>query len=186
MLNHPQVLQNAQSEIDTKIGKDRLVEESDIAELPYIRWIMNETFRLYPVTPLLLPHKSSEDCTIEGYNVPRGTMLLVNQWAIQNDPKLWTDPERFYLERFKGLEGTNVGFKLLPFGSGRRHCPGDGLAIRVFGPTLALLIQCFDWERLSEEMVDMKKGQGFTMHKAEPLVAKCKTRPEMQHLLAQL
>ncbi|XP_035845042.1 cytochrome P450 81Q32 [Helianthus annuus] len=186
LLNHPQVLQNAQSEIDTKIGKDRLVEESDIAELPYIRWIMNETFRLYPVTPLLLPHESSEDCTIEGYNVPRGTMLLVNQWAIQNDPKLWTDPERFYPERFKGVEGTKVGFKLLPFGSGRRRCPEDGLAIRVFGPTLALLIQCFDWERLSEEMVDMKKGQGFTMHKAEPLVAKCKPRPEMQHLLAQL
>ncbi|KAM0007366.1 putative isoflavone 2'-hydroxylase [Helianthus debilis subsp. tardiflorus] len=186
LLNHPQVLRKAQNEIDRKIGNDRLVEESDIVDLPYLRGILNETLRLYPTVPLLVPHESSQDCIIEGYNVPCGTMLLVNQWAIHHDPKLWTDPERFNPERFEGLEGTRDGFKLMPFGSGRRGCPGEGLAVRMIGLTLGLLIQCFDWERLSDNMIDMKEGLGVTMPKAEPLVAMCKPRLEMQDVVAQL
>ncbi|XP_076917167.1 cytochrome P450 81Q32-like [Bidens hawaiensis] len=186
LLNHPQVLQKAQNEINSKIGKDRIVDESDMVDLPYLRWIINETLRLYHVVPLLLPHESSQDCIIDGYNVPRGTMLLVNQWAIHRDPKLWPDPERFNPERFKGLEGTRDGFKLMPFGSGRRGCPGEGLVVRMLGPTLGLLIQCFDWERLSDKMVDMTEGPGVTMPKAKPLVAKCKPRLELQDLLSQL
>ncbi|KAJ0795311.1 putative isoflavone 2'-hydroxylase [Helianthus annuus] len=186
LLNHPQVLRKAQNEIDRKIGNDRLVEESDIVDLPYLRGILNETLRLYPTVPLLVPHESSRDCIIEGYNVPRGTMLLVNQWAIHHDPKLWTDPERFNPERFEELGGTRDGFKLMPFGSGRRGCPGEGLAVRMIGLTLGLLIQCFDWERLSDNMIDMKEGLGVTMPKAEPLVAMCKPRLEMQDVVAQL
>lgn len=186
LLNHPQVLQKAQNEMDRVIGNDRLVGESDIVNLPYLRCIINEALRLYPAGPLLVPHESSEDCVIGGYNIPRGTMLLVNQWAIHHDPKLWTDPERFNPERFEGLEGTRDGFKLLPFGSGRRSCPGEGLAVRVMGSTLGLLIQCFDWERLSEKLIDMTEGPGLTMPKAEPLVAKCKPRREMQKLLSQI
>ncbi|KAK1436637.1 hypothetical protein QVD17_02419 [Tagetes erecta] len=186
LLNHPQVLQKAQNEIDTKTCKVRFVDESDIVDLPYLRGIINETLRLYPTVPLLLPHESSEDCISEGYNVPRGTMLLVNQWAIHHDPKLWTDPEKFKPERFEGMEGTRDGFKLMPFGSGRRSCPGEGLAVRMLGLTLGLLIQCFDWKRLSEKTIDMTEGLGLTMPKAEPLVAKCKPRQEMQDLLALL
>lgn len=186
LLNNPHVLKKAQSEIDRQVGKDRLVDESDIVDLPYLRCIINETLRLYPAGPLLVPHESSEDCVIGGYNIPRGTMLLVNQWAIHHDPKLWTDPESFNPERFEGVEGTRDGYKLMPFGSGRRSCPGEGLAIRVLGSTLGLLIQCFDWERLSEKMVDMTEAPGLTMPKAEPLVAKCKPRLKMQDLLSQL
>ncbi|MFS7951691.1 putative cytochrome P450 [Helianthus anomalus] len=113
-------------------------------------------------------------------------MLLVNQWAIHHDPNLWTDPERFNPERFVLLEGTRDGFKLMPFGSGRRGCPGEGLAVRMIGLTLGLLIQCFDWERLSDNMIDMKEGLGVTIPKAEPLVAMCKPRLEMQDVFAQL
>ncbi|KAI7732041.1 hypothetical protein M8C21_008245, partial [Ambrosia artemisiifolia] len=174
LLNHPQVLRKAQNEMDRKIGKERLVDESDMVNLPYLRGIINETLRLYPTVPLLVPHESSQDCIIEGYNVPCGTMLLVNQWAIHHDPKLWTDPERFNPDRFEGLEGTRDGFKLMPFGSGRRGCLGEGLAVRMIGLTLGLLIQCFDWEQSSDKMVDMKEGLGVTMPKAEPLVALCK------------
>ncbi|MFS7951687.1 putative isoflavone 2'-hydroxylase [Helianthus anomalus] len=186
LLNHPQILRKAQIEIDRKIGKDRLIDELDVVDLPYLCWIINETFRLYPTAPLLLPHESSQDCIIEGYNVPRGTMLLVNQWAIHHDPNVWIEPKRFNPERFEGLEGSRDGFKLMPFGSGRRGCPGEGLAVRMLGLTLGLLIQCFDWERLSDKTNNMTEGPGATMPKAEPLVAKCKPRLEMQEVLSQL
>ncbi|KAM0066608.1 putative cytochrome P450 [Helianthus debilis subsp. tardiflorus] len=186
LLNHPQVLQKAQNEIDKKTGKVRLFDESDMVDLPYLRCIINESFRLYPTVPLLLPHESSQDCIIEGYNIPRGTMLLVNQWAIHHDPKLWNEPERFNPERFEGLEGTRDGFKMMPFGSGRRSCPGEGLAVRMLGSTLGVLIQCFNWEPLSDNTIDMMEGPGVTMPKAEQLVGKCKRRLEMQDVLAQL
>ncbi|KAK9049767.1 hypothetical protein SSX86_031264 [Deinandra increscens subsp. villosa] len=186
LLNHPDVLRKAQTEIDTVIGNKRLVDESDIPNLPYLRCIINETLRLKPAGPLLVPHEASSDCVVGGYNIPRGTMLLVNQWAIHHDPSVWDEPETFNPERFEGLEGTRDGFKLLPFGSGRRSCPGEGLAIRMLGMTLGSIIQCFDWERMTEEMVDMTEGPGLTMPKAEPLVAKCKPRPEMMNLLSEL
>ncbi|KAJ9560132.1 hypothetical protein OSB04_005292 [Centaurea solstitialis] len=186
LLNHPHMLEKAQNEIDQIVGEDRLVDESDIPNLPYLRCIINETLRLYPAGPMLIPHESSHDCVVGGYNIPRGTMLLVNQWAIHHDPKLWSDPERFDPERFEGLEGTRDGFKLMPFGSGRRSCPGEGLAVRMVGVTLGSIIQCFDWERMSEAMVDMSEGPGLNLPKAEPLIAKCKPRLEMQNLLSQL
>ncbi|KAK1436616.1 hypothetical protein QVD17_02398 [Tagetes erecta] len=186
LLNHPHILNKAQAEIDRVIGNKRLVDESDLPNLPYLRCIINETLRLYHATPLLALHESSHDCVISGYNVPRGTMLIVNQWAIHHDPKLWTDVEKFNPERFYGLEGTRDGFKLMPFSSGRRGCPGEGLAVRMIGMTLGSIIQCFDWERMSDEMVDMTEGPGIVMAKASLLVAKCKPRLEMTNLLSML
>ncbi|XP_022034064.1 cytochrome P450 81Q32-like [Helianthus annuus] len=186
LLNNPHVLKKAQNEIDIHVGNNRLIKESDISDLPYLRCILNETLRLYPAAPLLTPRSSSKDCVVGGYHIPSGTMLLVNQWAIHHDPNLWTDPERFIPERFEGLEGWRDGFKLMPFGSGRRNCPGEGLALRVVGLTLGLLIQCFDWERMSEDMVDMTEAPGLTMPKLKPLVAKCRPRVLMQNLLFQL
>ncbi|KAI7754688.1 hypothetical protein M8C21_005307, partial [Ambrosia artemisiifolia] len=180
LLNHKHVLKKAQEEIDAKVGKDRLVDESDLASLPYLLCIVNETLRMYPAGPLLVPHESSDDCVVGGYHIPRGTMLIVNQWAIHHDPDLWKDPEMFIPERFEGLEGrARDGFRFMPFGFGRRSCPGEGLAMRLVGLTLGLLIQCFDWERVSEEMIDMSEGPGLTMPKAQPLVAKCTPRPEI-------
>ncbi|CAA2973893.1 cytochrome P450 81F3-like, partial [Olea europaea subsp. europaea] len=104
-------------------------------------------------------------------------MLLVNLWAIQNDPKIWDDSRKFKPERFEGLEATRDGFKLMPFGSGRRGCPGEGLAVRMVGLGLGSVIQCFDWERVGKELVDMAEGTGLTMPKAQPLIAKCTPRP---------
>ncbi|XP_071712706.1 cytochrome P450 81Q32-like [Rutidosis leptorrhynchoides] len=183
LLNHPHILKKAQTEIDNQVGKSRLIDESDtINNLPYLDCIVKETLRMYPPGPLLLPHESSKDCIVGGYHIPRGTMLLVNQWAIQHNPDLWSDPERFYPERFE-VEGVRDGFRLMPFGSGRRGCPGEGLALRVIGLILGLLIQCFDWERIGEEMVDMSEGPGLTLPKAQPLLAKCKPRPMTRSLV---
>ncbi|KAL4583460.1 hypothetical protein LXL04_008033 [Taraxacum kok-saghyz] len=181
LLNHPHVLKKAQNQIDSHVGGSRLLDESDMNKLPYIRCILNETLRMYPAVPLLVPHESSDDCVVSGYHVPSGTMLLVNQWAIHRDPELWSDPEKFHPERF---ESKNDGFSFMPFGSGRRSCPGEGLAMRMVGMTLGLLIQCFDWERIGEEMVDMSEGSGLTMPKAQPLVAKCRPRPITHNLIA--
>lgn len=110
-------------------------------------------------------------------------MLLVDQWAIHHDPNLWSDPERFHPERFKGIEGGRGEFRFMPFGFGRRSCPGEGLAMRMVGLTLGLLIQCFDWERISEDTVDMNEGHGLTMPKLQRLVAKCRPRLVTQKLI---
>ncbi|KAH0853854.1 hypothetical protein HID58_092812, partial [Brassica napus] len=150
---------------------NRLIEESDLSELPYLKNIVLETLRLHPATPLLVPHMASEDCKVGSYDMPRNTTLLVNAWAIHRDPNLWYDPDCFKPERFEKVEEAQ---KLLAFGLGRRACPGSGLAQRIVGLALGSLIQCFEWERVGEEEVDMKEGTGNTVPKAVPLQAVCK------------
>ncbi|XP_010548441.1 PREDICTED: cytochrome P450 81D11-like [Tarenaya hassleriana] len=180
LVNHPVILKKARDEIDNKIGPDRLIDEPDISNLPYLQSIVNETFRLHPGLPMLIPHLSSEDCNIAGYDMPRGTMLLVNMWAIHRDPRLWEDPARFKPERFK-KEGEAE--KLMPFGIGRRVCPGSGLAQRLVTLALGSLIQCFEWERIGEEPVDMAEGNGVAMPKLIPLHVLCKSRAIVRKLL---
>ncbi|GFZ10189.1 cytochrome P450, family 81, subfamily D, polypeptide 5 [Actinidia rufa] len=184
LLNHPEILRRARAELDEIIGEDRLVDEPDLINLPYLQNIINETLRLFPAAPLLLPHESSGDCTIGGFDVPRGTMLLANAWAIHRDPKWWDDPTSFKPERHESKEGDP--YKFIPFGIGRRSCPGAGLANRVMGLALAGLIQCFEWERVSEELVDMSEGQGLTMPKLKPLETMCRPRERMIRVLSEL
>ncbi|PON49943.1 Cytochrome P450, E-class, group I [Parasponia andersonii] len=183
LLNHPHVLKKARAELDDQVGQQHLMDEPDLSKLSYLQNIISETLRLYPAAPLLVPHFSSSDCTVGGYDVPRDTILLVNAWAVHRDPKLWNDADSFKPERFKIDEGG--GNKLMPFGLGRRACPGAGLAQRVVGLTLGCLIQCFWWERVSEEEVDMTEGRGTTMPKAVPLEAMCKARPLINSVLLE-
>ncbi|KAK6148049.1 hypothetical protein DH2020_018961 [Rehmannia glutinosa] len=182
LLNHPEKLQKAKIEIDNLVGNDRLVNESDLTKLSYLQNIISETFRLFPATPLLLPHEASSDCTLGGYDIPRGTMLTVNAWAIHRDPKIWNDPISFNPERF---EAGEVGPpKLIPFGMGRRSCPGMGLSHRVVGLTLGSLIQCFEWQRVGERLVDLTEGKGLTIPKDVPLEAMCKARDVLHKVLS--
>ncbi|KAK4840333.1 hypothetical protein QYF36_006117 [Acer negundo] len=185
LLNRPDILKKARAELDGEIGNTRLIDESDLPKLRYLQSIIFETLRLYPVTPLLLPHTPSEDCMIGGYDVPRDTIVFVNAWAIHRDPTLWDDPTRFDPERFvNGPE--DLAQKILTFGLGRRACPGSGLAHRTLGLTLASLIQCFDWERVCEKEIDMSEVGGLTMNLVQPLEALCKARPTMIDLLSQI
>jgi cytochrome P450 len=184
LLNHPEVLKKARTEIDNNIGHDHLVDETDLAKLPYLQCIMNETLRLFPAGPLLIPHKSSEDCKVGGYDIPRGTLLFVNVWALHRDANVWDDPTSFKPERFEGAEIDPYTF--VPFGAGRRKCPGGGLANRVVNLSLAALIQCFDWERVNDDLVDLSEGEGITMPKKEPLEALCKPREQMIDILSKL
>ena len=174
LLNHPEVLKKVKDELDTQIGKDRLVDEQDLSKLPYLQNVISETLRLHPPAPLLLPHSSSEDCTIGGYNVPKDTIILTNAWLIHRDPKLWSDAECFKPERFEKEGEVN---KLIAFGLGRRACPGLGLAQRTVGFTLGLLMLCFEWKRESEEKLDMMEDKGITMPMRTPFRAMCKALP---------
>ncbi|KAL1564193.1 cytochrome P450 81Q32-like [Salvia divinorum] len=182
LLNHPHILKKAREELETKIGHHRLVVEDDLSNLPYLHNIILETFRLFPVAPLLVPHMSSADCTLGGYDIPRGTLLFVNAWAIHRDPDLWEDATSFKPERFEGVEVE--AHKLMPFGMGRRACPGVGLAQRLVGLALAAMVQCFEWERVGLEEVDLGEGEGLTMPKLEPLRAMCKPTEIMIKLVA--
>ncbi|WZZ46303.1 hypothetical protein YC2023_042562 [Brassica napus] len=171
LLNHPESLEKAKQEIDEKIGQERLIDEPDLANLPYLQNILSETFRLYPAAPLLVPRSTTEDIKVGGYDVPRGTMVMVNAWAIHRDPSLWNEPEKFKPERFNIGEGGEDVHKLMPFGNGRRACPGVGLGQRIVTLALGSLIQCFDWEKVNGEMVDMTETPGMAMRKKEPLWA---------------
>ena len=183
LLNHPNILKKARDEIDSQIGEEKLIKESDVSKLHYLQSIISETLRLYPAAPLLVPHMSSADCTIGGYDVPNGTMLLVNAWAILRDPKVWDDATSFKPERFEN--GEVEAHKLMPFGMGRRTCPGADLAQRTVSLTLGSLIQSFEWERVTTKEVDINEGSGITMPKAMPLEAMCKARPIMHKLLSK-
>ncbi|KAE9617357.1 hypothetical protein Lal_00034465 [Lupinus albus] len=174
LLNHPEVLKKARDELDTHIGRDRLLNESELSKLPYLKNIILETLRLYPPAPLLIPHVSSEDITVEGFNIPRDTLVIVNGWGMQRDPKLWSDATCFKPERFE-KEGEDK--KLIAFGLGRRACPGEFMALHGVSFTLGLLIQCFDWKRVSAEEIDMKEQTWFNLTKLHPLKAMCKPRP---------
>ncbi|XP_015884712.3 cytochrome P450 CYP82D47 [Ziziphus jujuba] len=173
LLNNRGALKKAQQELDEHVGRDRQVKESDLNKLVYLQAILKETLRLYPAAPLLLPHESMEDCTVGGYHVPKGTCLLVNLSKIHRDPKIWSDPNEFRPERFltthKAVDVRGQNFELIPFGSGRRMCPGVSLALQFMQLTLAALLHGFDVATLSNEAVDMSEKFGLTNMKASPL-----------------
>nr|TKR78878.1 cytochrome P450 family protein [Populus alba] len=186
LLNHPEILQKVREEIDSQVGQTRLVEELDLPKLKYLRCVINETLRLYPVVPLLLPRCPSEDCTVAGYKVPKGTILQVNAFAMHRDPKMWEQPDRFKPERFEATEEEKEGIKFIPFGMGRRACPGSNMGMRAIMLAMAALFQCFEWERTGPEMVDMTPAAANSMVKVKPLEAFCKPYPSMANLFSQL
>nr|ALO20341.1 cytochrome P450 [Cynodon dactylon] len=184
LLNHPEKLRKAQAEIDAVVGTSRLLTADDMPRLTYLRCIIDETMRLYPAAPLLLPHESSTHCKVGGYDVPAGTMLLVNVYAIHRDPAVWDGPTEFVPERFE--DGKAEGRLLMPFGMGRRKCPGETLALRTIGLVLGTLIQCFDWDRVDGLEVDMTESGGLTIPRAVPLEAMCRPRATMREVLQEL
>ncbi|XP_034689407.1 cytochrome P450 81Q32-like [Vitis riparia] len=183
LLNHPNSLKKAIAEIDNRVGQERIMDETDLPNLPYLQNIVRETLRLYPPGPLLVPHVSSEECEIGGYHIPKHTMVMVNAWAIQRDPKLWHDATSFRPERFE--TGKAETYKFLPYGVGRRACPGASMANRLIGLTLGTLIQCYSWERVSDKEVDMTGAEGLTMPKKTPLEAMCKPRDVLKKVFEE-
>ncbi|KAJ8769329.1 hypothetical protein K2173_002533 [Erythroxylum novogranatense] len=182
LLNNPDKLKKARDELDREVGQDRLVDEPDLPKLRYLQNIITETLRMYPAAPLLDPHMASEDCVIGGYDVPKGTIVLANAFALQRDPTLWEDPDTFIPERFETERGS-LAHKLIPFGLGRRSCPGISLANRVLGLALGSMIQCYDWKRATDEKLDMTEGVGITTPMVVPLEAMCRPRSLLAKVL---
>ncbi|KAK7283330.1 hypothetical protein RIF29_12772 [Crotalaria pallida] len=173
LLNNREVLSKAMHELDTQIGRDRLPVESDVKNLVYLQAIIKETLRLYPAGPLIMPHESMEDCIVGGYHVPAGTRLLTNIAKIQRDPLVYPNPLEFRPERFitthKDVDLRGHHFDLLPFGAGRRMCPGLSFALQIMLLTLANLLHGFDVETSDGGPVDMTEFVGLTNVKASPL-----------------
>ncbi|KAK7271717.1 hypothetical protein RJT34_27842 [Clitoria ternatea] len=173
LLRNPLVLEKAKAELDTEIGKDRSIIESDISKLVYLQAVVKETLRLYPAGPLSAPREVTENCTLGGYDVKKGTRLITNLWKIQTDPNVWSDPLEFKPERFltihKDVDLRGHHFELLPFGSGRRICPGISFALQMIHLTLASFLHSFEISNPSSEPVDMSESYGLTNTKATPL-----------------
>ncbi|CAL1405031.1 unnamed protein product [Linum trigynum] len=159
--------------LSTKSG-ELLIDESMVARISYLNAIVKETLRLHPPVALL-PHRAPESCKVMDYTIPEGARIAVNLWAIGRDPTAWEDPGTFRPERFIGSDVDFRGqdFELLPFGAGRRMCPGVLLAIRQIPLVLAALIHNFDWRLPDEEdptELDMSEKFGHTLQKEFPLV----------------
>ena len=179
LLNNRHTLKKAQEELDIKVGKGRIVNEADINNLFYLKAIIKEALRLYP-PGTLAPREFHEDCTIGGYHVTKGTRLVVNLWKIQTDPSVWSDPLEFKPERFltthKDIDVRGQNFELIPFGSGRRACPGISFGLQMLHLTLASLIHAFEISTPSNAPVDMTASFGLTNIKSTPLDVVVKPR----------
>ncbi|MFQ6632287.1 hypothetical protein Gotur_009675 [Gossypium turneri] len=176
LLQNPQVLLKAKKELNQAIEKGKPIKESDINHLPYLQAIIKETFRMHPVVPLLLPRRAGSDADLCGFKVPKGSQVLVNVWAIGRDPSIWENPNSFMPERFLGFEIDVKGrdFGLIPFGAGRRICPGLPLANRMLHLMLGSLINSFDWKLeggISPNKINMEEKLAITVQMAEPLRA---------------
>ncbi|XP_027335242.1 cytochrome P450 82C4-like [Abrus precatorius] len=172
LLKNPHALKRAEEEIEKQVGRERRVEASDIKNLVYLQAIFKETLRLFPPGPLLVPHEAREDCYIKGYYVPKGTRVFGNVWKLHRDPSLWAEPEKFSPERFINSNGeVDEGhhFEYMPFGMGRRACPGSTFATQVSLITVARLLQAFHFTVPIDEPVDLREGLGITLPKLTPL-----------------
>uniref|UniRef100_A0A7N0V2S2 Flavonoid 3'-monooxygenase n=1 Tax=Kalanchoe fedtschenkoi TaxID=63787 RepID=A0A7N0V2S2_KALFE len=176
LMKNPEKMKKATEELDGIIGRERWVEERDTPNLPYLDAIMKETMRLHPAATLLAPHLALEDCKIKNYDISKGTVVLINTWSMGRDPTIWESPEEFRPERFlnKDIDIKGKSFELLPFGSGRRMCPGYTLGLKMIKSSLANLVHGFNWT-LPQEMkpkdLDVEEIYGLTTPRKNPLVA---------------
>ena len=176
LLCNPEKMAKAQKEIRGVLGNEGIVQESDISKFPYLQSIVKETFRLHPPGPLLIPHRAEIDVEICGFTIPKNSQILVNAWAIGRDPSTWSNPNAFMPERFLECDIDVKGrdFELIPFGAGRRICPGMPLAHRMVHLMLASLLYSHAWKLedcMKPENMDMSEKFGLTLQKAQPLRA---------------
>jgi 4-hydroxyphenylacetaldehyde oxime monooxygenase len=177
LIRHPAELKKVQDEIRTVVGttsKDR-VQHDDMPKLKYLRMVVKETLRLHPPATLLVPRQTTRQIKVGGYDIPANTKVIVNAWAIGRDPSVWGNPDEFRPGRFEGsdIDFNGAHFELVPFGAGRRICPGLAMGVANVEFILANLLCCFDWELphgVSREDVSMEEAGSLTFHKKIPLV----------------
>jgi len=176
LIRHPDIQRKLTLELDTVVGKDRMVQQTDLPNLKYLKAIIKEVLRLHTPAPLLLPHESTHDCELAGYYVPAGTRLIVHAYAIGRNSKAWENPLEFNPERFVAHPDIDVrgqDFGLLPFGSGRRSCPAVTLGMVSLQWTVATLFQTFEWSLPAGERfqdLDMTEEFGISVPRANTLL----------------
>ncbi|XP_038687863.1 (S)-N-methylcoclaurine 3'-hydroxylase isozyme 1-like [Tripterygium wilfordii] len=173
LIKNPESMKKVIQELEREIKQD-VVKESQLPQLTYLQACVKETLRLHPPAPLLLPHRAHESCQVMNYSVPKDSQVLVNIWAIARDPLYWEDPLTFKPERFLGstLEFKGTDFEFLPFGAGRRICPGLPMAAKQVPFVLASLIHFFNWslpQGDDPKTLDMSEKLGITLQKDKSL-----------------
>jgi cytochrome P450 len=177
LLRHPRVMKILQDEIQNVVGNKRMVEEKDLRKLNYLDMVIDETLRLYPAAPLLVPRESRESITIDGYFIKEKTRVIVNAWAMGRDHNVWSEnAEEFYPERFidKKINYFGQEFESIPFGSGRRSCPGYKLGLITIKLVVAQLVHCFNWQlpyNINPSDLNMEEKFGLTIPRAQQLQA---------------
>lgn len=181
LIMNPKIMERAQAEVRSIVGERRVVMESDLPQLNYMKAVVKEIFRLHPPAPVLLPRESIEDVIIDGYNIPAKTRFFVNAWAIGRDPETWQNPESFEPQRFMDstIDFKGQDFELIPFGAGRRSCPAITFGTATVELALAQLLHSFDWELppgIQTKDLDMTEVVGITMHRIANLIVLAKPR----------
>lgn len=174
-------MSRAQAEVREIFKGEMKVTDGRLSEFLYLHLVIKETLRLHVPGPLLLPRQCQENCKIFGYDVPKGTTVLVNAWAICRNPEYWDEPDTFNPERFLGETRDFKGndFDFLPFGAGRRICPGMALGLANVELALANLLFCFDWslpEGILPGELDMTETVGITARRKEDLLVSATLR----------
>jgi len=181
LMTHPEILEKAQQELDAVVGSARLVQESDLPNLPFLSAIIKETFRLHPPLPLSLPRSSNQPCVVANRRFPVNTRLILNIFAIHRDPSVYENPNAFQPNRF--LEHPEVDhmsgqsfYQLIPFGVGRRMCPASHLGNTLVSLMLAHLLHSFDWSLPAGAHLDMAEVYMLMGFRKQPLSLVAKPR----------
>ncbi|KAL1568308.1 unspecific monooxygenase [Salvia divinorum] len=175
LIRNPRTMKTLQNEVIKVAGSKGKIEEEDIEKMPYLKAVIKESLRLHLPVPLLIPRESTQDTKVLGYDVASGTRVLINAWAIARDPCLWENPEEFYPERFldTSIDYRGLNFELIPFGAGRRGCPGITFAVAIVELAIAKLVHTFDFglpDGSREKGLDMNETSGLTIRKKNPLL----------------
>ncbi|CAN4114290.1 unnamed protein product [Withania somnifera] len=148
MMRNPRILTKAQAEVREAFRDKVTFDKTDVEELKYLELVVKETMRFHAPSSLLVPRECREETDINGYTIPVKTTVMVNVWALGRDPKYWDDAETFKPERFEQCSVDFIGnnFEFLPFGGGRRMCPGMSFGLANVYLPLAQLLYHFDWK----------------------------------------
>lgn len=175
LIRHPAEVKKVQDEIRAAVGNKERVQHDDMPKLKYLRMVVKETLRLHPPATLLVPRLTTRQIKVGGYDIPANMKVIVNAWAIGRDPNVWKNPEEFCPERFQDtdIDFNGAHFELVPFGAGRRICPGLAMGVANVEFILANLLYCFNWELpdgVRREDVSMEEEGSLTFHKKIPLM----------------
>ncbi|CAI9770738.1 unnamed protein product [Fraxinus pennsylvanica] len=189
MIKQPWILKRASEELDIVVGRDRLVQESDLKDLNYVKACARESFRLHPVSPFNVPHVSTEDATVGGYFIPKGSHVLLSRPGLGHNPRIWKEPLRFKPERHLNSDGSEVvltdsKLRMLSFSTGMRGCAGVLLGSTMTTMLLARLIHGFTWNAPPDVPIDLTESESNLLL-AKPLPALAKLQLS-EHVYQQL